>query len=73
MNNTFEIKLEDDETLEYDDIFNVIAVPPAEPEGSRNAIATVTIKDDDGKLLIHLVFKNSHFQQDIKTLHNCEV
>ena len=45
-----ELRVTDDAVLEHDEQFNVIATPPAEPKGSRDAIATVTINDNDGKL-----------------------
>ena len=57
---TFEIKIEDDDTLEYDEIFDVTA------NASHNAIATVTIKDDDSKLLIHPNISRIHISS--KTL-----
>ena len=47
-----EVKVIDDSVLEPNETFVVTASPPADPEGSRNATATITIIDNDGKLLI---------------------
>ena len=46
-----EIDIRQDRVLEGDEQFFVIATPRAQPPGSRNATAAVTIKDDDGMFL----------------------
>ena len=54
-----DIEVKDDSVLEHNETFIVTAQPPAEPKRSRDAIATITIIDDEGKLLIaNLFFKN---------------
>ena len=56
-----EIEVKNDNVLERNETFIVTARPPADPKGSRNAIATITIIDDEGNLLIaNLFFKNLH-------------
>ena len=49
-----DIEVKDDIVLERNETFTVTARPPADPKQSRDAIATITIIDNDGKLLIFL-------------------
>ena len=46
-------KIIDDDQLEHNEPFTITATVTAQPEGSRDATATVTIVDNDGRMLIY--------------------
>ena len=54
-----DIEVKNDNVLEHNETFVVTARPPAEPKRSRDAVAIITIIDDEGKLLIANFFQKN--------------